>query len=242
MKIAYLFHGHSRTWKDCYQSFFDNVYSIAPGDIYIHTWDRVNSKYGSHWNNNYNILPEEQEKISSKTLDLAKIKKTYKPKHMFVETDRGVEFPLHQCPQLANTNATLAHMGVYNMVRAQNYVFKLAESCGDYDRYFSCRFDLFFKNKLDIKELYYEEYMMVPNDPLNGRAYPSTEMIYDIYAFGTKHAIGTRADLYNHIWEYWYSKDDLNSYFIEHAATKYYNDNGLKVKPSSLTFDIKRLF
>lgn len=241
MKIAYLFHGHSRTWKDCYQSFFDNVYSVAPGDVYIHTWDRVNSKYGSFWNGNFGPLVGEQEDISSKTLDLDNIKRIYNPKHMIVETDRGIELPLQEYPQLANINVTLSHIGAYNMVRAQNYVFRLAESCGNYDRYFSCRFDLFFNNKLDKNELFYEEYMMVPptftdyNDP-------RTEMIFDIFAFGTKHTMSVRADFYNHIWEYWYSKNNLDSYFLEHAATKYFRDNGLKAKPSNLTFDVKRLF
>ena len=50
MNIAYIFHGHSRTWNHCYNQFFENVFSVCPGDIFIHTWDRVNSTAGSHWN------------------------------------------------------------------------------------------------------------------------------------------------------------------------------------------------
>jgi hypothetical protein len=36
MKIAYIFSGHSRTWEQCHTNFFNNIYNILPGDIFIH--------------------------------------------------------------------------------------------------------------------------------------------------------------------------------------------------------------
>lgn len=243
MKIAYLLHGHSRTWKDCYESFFENVYSVAPGDIYIHTWDRANSKYGSFWNRNLGVHSKEAEELSSQPVDLEGIKKAYNPKHMIVEMDRGLEVPLYECPQLLNLNATPSHIAGYNLFKAQYDVFKMAEYYGEYDRYFDFRFDLFFKSKFDKEELKYEDYMMVPPTFPDGMYHdPKVTMIWDIYALGTKKTIGTRAGFYQNMWKYWYSKNDLFNYFLEHGATQYYKDNGIEAKPSSLDLEVKRLF
>lgn len=241
MKIAYMFHGHSRTWNECFDSFFDNVYSVAPGDIFIHTWDRVNSKYGSFWNKNLGILNGEHEEKSSKTLDLDGIRKSYNPKHIVVETDRGIEMAYEDCPNLSTKLLSPSHLGAYNMVKSQYNAYKMTEACGEYDRYFSLRLDLMFPNKLNPEDLDEENFMMVP-PTFTDYDDPRTEMIFDIFAFGTKHIMKTRAEFYHHIWDYWYSKDNLQSYFLEHAATKYFRDNGLKAKPSSLNFEVKRLF
>jgi hypothetical protein len=242
MNIAYIFHGHSRTWKDCYQSFFDNVYSVAPGDIYIHTWDRVNSMYGSFWNKWFSRLEGEAEEMSAKTLDLDSIRKIYKPKRIIVETDIGIELVHRELPQITSINSTVSHLGAYNMVKSQWIAFNMAKSTHRYDRYFSCRPDLMFPNKLDFAELQQEEFMMVPptfadyNDP-------RTEMIFDIFAFGTEQIMELRANFYKNIWNYWYSTNNVTGgYFLEHAATKYFRDNGIQARPSSLNFEIKRLF
>ena len=183
MKIAYMFHGHSRTWQECHQSFFDNVYSVFPGDIFIHTWDRVNSKYGSFWNKNLGYLNDEHEEISSRTLDLDGIRKTYNPKCMIVETDRGMETAFDECPGLiSGINATPAHIGAYNMVKSQYNAFKLAEYYGPYDRYFSLRLDLLFTTKMDAVDLEEDNFMMVP-PTFTDYDDPRTEMIFDIFAF-----------------------------------------------------------
>lgn len=239
MNIAYLFHGHSRTWNHCYQSFFDNVYSVAPGDIYIHTWDRMNSKFGSYWNHNWSFLDEEKEKISAQTIDLDGIKKAYNPKHIVVETDGGLEIPFREYPQLRDSinnpsSISPAHVGVYNMFKSQYNVFKLAESLGNYDKYFSCRLDLMFLNKLNKEELEEGSLMFPPS--LGERT------VFDIFSFGPANIMKVKADFYHHIWDRWYSKGNLFSYGIEDAVTGYYIDNGIKMKPSALSYNIKRLF
>lgn len=241
MKVAYMFHGHSRTWKECFQSFFDNVYSVAPGDIFIHTWDRVNSKYGSFWNKNLGILNNEHEEISCQTLDLDAIRKTYNPKHITVETDLGIELPFRECPQLSNVNLAPSHLGAYNMIKSQYNSYKLAESAGEYDIYFSLRMDLFFTNKLNESDLYESNYMVVP-PTFTDYDDPRTEMIFDIFAFANKNIMKTRAEFYHHVWDYWYSKNNVYQYFLEHAATRYFRDNNIKAKPGSLNFEVKRLF
>ena len=242
MKVAYIFHGHSRTWKECHQSFFDNVFSVAPGDIYIHTWDRVNSKYGSFWNQTFGQLDEEREAISSKTLDLDGIIKTYKPKQIMVETDLGLETPFRDYPQLKNlVSATPAHFAAYNMFKSQYLSFNMAKSREKYDKYFACRMDLEFTSKLDIVELNEEDVMMAP-PTFTDFDDPKVDMLFDIYAIAPEHIMEMKANFYHNIWKYWYSTDNLFSYFVEHAITKYYRDNGLRAKPSSLNFEIRRLF
>jgi hypothetical protein len=235
MKIAYLFHGHSRTWKECYQSFFDNVYSVAPGDIFIHTWDRINSKYGSFWNENFDLLQGEMENISSKILDLDEIKKIYNPKNLIVELDRGSDCILQKYPTLSNSTFNLPHLAVYNMFLSQYKVFNLTEEFGDYDIYFSCRFDLIFKNKLNIEELNYKEYITT-------KYWQNTSLAFDVFSFGSKNVMDIKSKFYNKIWDYWYSKNIPDSYWIEHAVTEYYIDNQVQLKSSSLDFEIKRLF
>lgn len=237
MKIAYLFHGHSRTWKDCHESFFNNVFSVAPGDIYIHTWDRVNSKYGSYWNNNLCELDNVKENISSETLDFDGLRKTYNPKYMIVETDLGNEFVINKLPEITKTSALPAHMGVYNMCRAQRRVFEMAEMFDSYDIYFSLRLDMFFLNKFDNSELSNNEFMMYPYTKMN-----TPSQIVDIYAFGSKTNMELRSKFVDCIWDCWYSKNNFNHFTIEHAATRYYRDNGIKLKQSSLKFELKRMF
>lgn len=239
MKIAYLFHGHSRTWKECYESFFDNVFSVAPGDIYIHTWDRINSKMGSWWNGNFGPLHEHHEIISSEKIDLDGIIHAYNPKGIMVEQDKGIDLPLREYPQLAQVESSPAHLAVYNMFKSQNSVFNMAKKIDTYDRYFSCRPDLFFKNRLDVDELYEnEEYIIVPptlGDPSVG------SNIFDIFAIGSYRNMEIRANTYRHLWDYWYSKNVFHV-VLEPAVTNYYRDNGIKFKSSNLLYEIKRLF
>jgi hypothetical protein len=242
MEIAYIFHGHSRTWKDCYQSFFDNVYSVAPGDIYIHTWDRVNGMYGSFWNKTFGKLNPDQEAISSKTLDLDGIIKTYKPAQIIVESDMGLETPFMECPQLKTLRSALPpHIAAYNMFRSQYISYYMARSRKQYDKYFACRMDLAFTNKLDADYLHEENVLMAP-PTFTDYDDPRTEMIFDIYALAPEREMELKANFYNNIWEYWYSTDNLHAYYVEHAITRYYRDNGLRAKPINLNFEVKRLF
>jgi hypothetical protein len=238
MKIAYLFHGHMRSWDKCYQSFFDNVFSVATGDIYIHTWDRINSKYGSFWNENPNDeLANEYEKISSTQINLDTIEKAYNPKHIIVERDTGIDLPLAKLPKniTNNSNISLAHIAVYNMVKAQSDVFNLSTMYGEYDVYFSLRPDLFFKSKFDTEYFLPTNNMKVPNT-LN------EHFVLDVYAFGDKNSMSIRANFVNNIYEYWYSKPNLYRYCIEHAATKYYNDNRIPIKKINLEWEFVRIF
>ena len=87
MKVAYIFRGHSRTWDKCYNNFFDNIFSVAPGDVFIHTWDTTNSIFASHWNG-YRPLNDEQLKVCNTLPDFNKIYHTYKPKTFIIEPDK----------------------------------------------------------------------------------------------------------------------------------------------------------
>jgi hypothetical protein len=210
------------------------VYSVAPGDIFIHTWDRVNSKYGSFWNGNVNSMDGHHENISSQTVDLDGLKQIYKPKSILIESDPGVDLAFSKYPQMESMNIAPAHVGVYNMFKSQNDVYQLTIPYGSYDRYFSCRLDLMFHNKLDYAELENSSHLMIsPNIGPAG-------FLMDFFAFGTTDTMRIRSNFYSHIWDYWYSKSISDH--IENVVAKYYSDNDINVRESGLRFEVKRLF
>lgn len=243
MKIAYLFNGHCRSWKDCHTSFFDNVYSVAPGDIYIHTWDRINSKYASNWNIGFGNLTEDLELKYSKPIELDLITEIYKPKDILVEEDPGYNIALEIYPDLKkiiNLEIGGAHAAVLNAYLSQKKVFDLCQKHGEYDVYFYVRPDLKFINKFNIEELYHNEYMTV-----SGNWNPNI-MIVDYFFFGSKKYIDSRSKFVYNMWDYWYSKNNWSNndlvYLLEQGLTQYYKDEKIKVKPSSLFCEVSRIF
>ncbi|WP_086306966.1 hypothetical protein [Campylobacter devanensis] len=84
-RLAIQFFGHTRTYKNTYESFFK--YIVEPNqqdgweiDIFIHTWDMSSSSDGS-WHNGrdlFDINPLNQN-------DIDDIKRVYKPKKLLVE-------------------------------------------------------------------------------------------------------------------------------------------------------------
>lgn len=245
MKVAYLFHGHMRTWKDCYKSFFDNVYSTAPGDIYIHTWNRTNSQFGSHWNVYHRRLTNEMERRSAEIVDIDYLSRIYKTKNILVEDDPGLDLILQDIPQISELiNYLPSHLAIYNMFNSQYKSFKLAKDTGiTYDRYFSCRPDLFFPNKLDIQELHEENCLACPY-------IAPGHSVFDIYAFGTENVMSVRANFYKYMWEFWYSKVTSGplrwhtnyDFSVEEAVTEYLLSHNIRLYPSKLQYNIRRMF
>lgn len=230
MKIAYIFHGHSRTWDQCYESFFDNIFSSAPGDIFIHTWDRRNTRLGAPWNG-WNPLEGENLRISQEYTDISKIFQIYKPKVMIVEEDFGVDdsfLPEH----LRNLNTTKPHLGTKNMLYQSRKIFEEANKFENYDRFFSTRMDILYPSKFDIEEIK-DDKLRIPKD--NN---------LDLWMFGTKEQIDIKTNYYYNIDDYWINTG-LTSFYEVHLE-RYLNDNnifrGKNMVPSNLDCKIIRLF
>ena len=177
MKVAYLFHGHSRTWKQCHKYFFKNVFSVVPGDIFIHTWDRVNSTSGSHWNGWTEELPSND--TSSNVIDLSGIIKAYKPTDIVVEKDKGISRFKKELPHIS-----LPHLGVKNMLNSCLKVFNMAKQHDKYDKFFSTRMDIRYLSKFNKDELLFDELVIGKTN------YDDTHpFVFDIWGIGSEKQI-----------------------------------------------------
>lgn len=230
MKIAYLFRGHVRTWNKCYQNFFDNIYSVAPGDIFIHTWDRINAKTGAHWNGETTTLTGELETISSQILPLKEIIQAYNPKHIVVETDTCVDLFRNKYPEHISS-PTLC---IKNYLYSTAELFKLALKHEKYDKFFLTRPDLNFLEKIDINYFNNEQPMAASTGWDNSGA------IFDFWFLGNFNQTKIFAEFDKHIDEYWLYKTVYN-YIYEQALGQYLQDNQIKPVLSKLKFNVPRI-
>jgi hypothetical protein len=223
MKIAYIFRGHARTWDKCYENFFKNVFSIAPGDIFIHTWGSNNSLFGSHWNGCM-PLNEEQLKISSAAPDFNKIYDIYKPKAFIVEPDKSKDIK-------AESDIMASHMGLQYMLNSSKKLYNEIINHYDYDYVFETRLDINYTSKLDLTEF----------DSKNLMCPVINNLLFDFWMFGSVDNMKIKIDFFENIKSYWYDKGCTTLYY-EHALQNYLRDKGISWLNSSLMFDVPRLF
>jgi hypothetical protein len=234
-KVAYLFHGHCRTWKECHKSFFENVFSQLPGDIFIHTWDTTDSTYGSYWSKTayYEKFKDESLKIASETPDFQGIYKAYKPKVLLIEPNRDPDFNILKILNSQAINIKPSHLGVKNMLYQSKKLFDLANNYKEYDYFFSTRMDLLYTNTITEEE---KSYMFQKNTLTC--PYRSS----DIWMFGDRNSIDIKTNFYSHIEEYWF-KRKLNFYedTYESALFEYLKENKIFHRASDLKSQFVRL-
>ena len=231
MRIAYLFCGHSRTWERCYNDFFNNVFSQAPGDIYIHTWDRVSCKTGSYWNG-WLDLTGENLALATKLADVELIKRTYNPTKMVVEPDQPIDDN-----QTSSDIKYRANLGVKIVLSSARKVFEMARDNGPYDRMFLTRLDIQYTNKFDTSELYSDKLICSRNDHLIEQGATS-----DLWMVGSQDQIDIRTQYLNRIDDYWYNIPDYNHHAPELYLSKYLRDSGIQYQASTLMCNIPRIF
>lgn len=230
MNIAYLFHGHARTWELCYENFFKNVYSVIPGDIFIHTWDRINAFSGSHWNGWQENLKDTD--ISNNVINLKGILETYKPTNILIEKDKGINSFKEKLPYVSNS-----HLGAKNMLSSCLTVFNMAKQYKKYDKFFSTRMDINYLTKFEKNELLSEELLIGKTN--YDEKYP---YIFDIWSVGSEKQFETKTNYINHIDNYWYNYGiDLHLHVYEAALKKYYDDTGIIVKRSNIEYCAPRI-
>lgn len=210
MKLAYLFHGHSRTWDRCYQSFFNNLYSVAPGDIFIHTWDTVNAITGSHWNG-WNDLQGEHLELSKKKIDATGISQAYQPKCLII--DQHPEVDISWCEFSDVT--TKANYAVKHMLYSSRKAFEVAKEYDEYDVYFDLRMDIYFDSGLDINELF------------SGKLMTAKGMNTDLFMFGNKSLMDTKTGYYYDVEDYWYKNERFKTTGYEAALISYLAEKGI---------------
>lgn len=223
MKVAYIFHGHSRTWDKCHTNFFENVFSVVPGDIFIHTWDATNSVFGSGWNG-FRPLTEEQLKLANRVPNFNEIYNTYKPKVFIIESDK--------CKNIKNQSDTVSsHLGLYYMLDGSKKIYNEAIQHDNYDYIFETRLDINYKSKLDLMEFNNKNLM----GPIEGG------LLYDFWMFGSVANMKIKIDFFDNVKSYWYDKNPTSIWY-EHALENYLRDNGISFMKSSLEYDVPRLF
>jgi hypothetical protein len=223
MKVAYIFHGHSRTWDKCHTNFFENVFSVVPGDIFIHTWDATNSVFGSTWNG-FRPLTEEQLKLANRVPNFNEIYNTYKPKVFIIESDK--------CKNIKNQSDTVSsHLGLYYMLEGSKKIYNEVIQHDNYDYIFETRLDINYKSKLDLMEFNNKNLMC----PIEGG------LLYDFWMFGSVANMKIKIDFFDNVKSYWYDKNPTLIWY-EHALENYLRDNGISFMKSSLEYDVPRLF
>lgn len=237
MKIAYLFHGHSRTWEICYKNFFHNIYSILPGDIFIQTWNTVNSPVGSWWNGNNSLLSGDMRTISAQNIDINKIYQIYKPKSLIIDHDYGI---LNIRNQYTN-NIPDCRLGAKNMLFGALNIFNIAKSYDKYDIYFSTRLDILFLTQLQLDELSILGEKMLVSET-RWEINEADRMVFDIWSIGNEEQFNKKTKFYYEIDKYWYNMNiNFMEYTYEHGLKNYYDDIGLTTQSSKIKYCAPRI-
>lgn len=227
MKVAYCFLGHVRTYLQTYRNFFDNVFSQAPGDIFIHTWSETSNTHNSWWVNmerNKKFVDE-----ASKPINTDEIVRIYKPKDMLVEHQRSL-LPIPGWK--FEHNPYCLKIAFESCRKSVN----LAKKHGPYDRIFITRMDLNFINKLNPNEFLSNKLHVSPHSQFLNQGACS-----DIWEHGTQEQIDTVADFYWHIEEMAFMKPDKNVH-TEFAYHRYLKQHHIPIAVSRLNFQVIRMF
>ncbi len=141
MKVAVCLFGHLRTYKKCYKSIIKNIIHPNNADVFMHTWDTLESETAT-WHNkktkNRPISPQEQHTIQRiYTTQGFVCEKQIQPKTTPVPDD---------CPNL-NAGGFIAGKNICKSMRTS---VQLAQAHNTYDIIILVRNDLYIKNKLIV--------------------------------------------------------------------------------------------
>jgi len=225
MKVAYCFAGHSRTWDKCHESFFKNMYSVAPGPIFIHTWDKVSSNVPAYWNEFKGV----DFIAANAPADIEGITKAYQPTQIMVESQRSyVTVP-------GMKGEYINDIGIKDYYESRLKAFQMAQRSGTYDRIIMTRLDIDFTSQLDPNEL-------------------TSDDVYATH-HARLHDLGDFSDLWCHasmrdmetLCLYYFNADRIyfanpaRRIYHECAWSEYMREQGLKVKASAMKFRIPRI-
>lgn len=224
MKIAYIFSGHSRTWQQCCDSFFENVYAENPGDIFIHTWNKVNSRFGSHWNGMK--LTEEQRRIADTESDINGITKAFRPKQLLVEED----------PSLYVNESDIGYSSLFCdfLLKSSKTAFNMMKAYANYDYVFHSRLDVKHTSKINLRTLD-RSCFHITNICKN-----SDSKAYDFCSFGSIDDMDKKTEFVKYHRQYIHDVFSNSAY--EMGLYKYLIENQMEVRKLPIDFYPVRLF
>jgi hypothetical protein len=242
MKIAYIFVGHFRTWEKCYQNFFNNIYNVVPGDIFIDTWNKTNCSTTSWWNNWDGELDEQSKNISQQTPDFKQIVEIYKPNIITINNDPSWlpedKFWAYNS-KYKNSDAykhsrSKSKLAIKYVLQSLHNMFNIAIKTNNYDRIFCLRPDIDFTSTINLEEL------KLPGFVTSSSRYNTAKYTQDIFYHSSPEIIKIKTEFVNHVDTYWYDKDYTTIDF-EAALNEYLSDNKVPIINSSLLFNIPRI-
>lgn len=228
MKLAYCFVGHVRTYKQTYQNFFRNVFSQAPGDIFIHTWSETSNVNNSWWvdmQGNRKFIED-----ARKPVNIQEIIDIYKPKEILVEPQRSL-LPVPGWEKQKHDAYALKI--IYESLRKS---VNMAIKHGPYDRIFTQRMDMNCLTKFDPKELNSDRLFVAPHSQFLDMGACS-----DIWGHGTQRQMDIWANFYWRIEELVYFANN-KSVHGELAFHRYLKSHNIPISVSKLNFQIIRMF
>lgn len=181
MRIAYCFAGYLRTFNH-HQTLLANLINHYPGDVFVHTWDKLNYGKTDTWHRDTSGFD-----LKVTRADLDWIYKHYQPISMIIENDES--FP-HQ--NSFYSPMPMAKYGIYKSVELKR---KYEQENGFvYDWVFILRFDLLLLKKFEMPKdnsiLYYKYCDWRKDHPRH---------MMDILNFSSSQNIDKMAELYQFI-------------------------------------------
>tara|TARA_R100000008_G_scaffold86076_1_gene77790 strand:+ start:439 stop:1167 length:729 start_codon:yes stop_codon:yes gene_type:complete len=171
MKKALLISGHLRTFKSCFPLLKENLLDVVELDVFIHTWDQLESTTKS-WHNQHMTNKHVTEDLACLIRDL------YRPKKMKIQPqiDFGKDGTLADANMSLNglRNMTYGFQSVYELLKEYEQ-----ENKKKYDRLMKIRPDILLKHKFsedffniqDNSILFFGNKSPVPTRPVPRKFY-----------------------------------------------------------------------
>jgi hypothetical protein len=198
---------------------------LAPGDIFIHTWDTASQTDSSYWNNYLGI----ERSLAERRADIDGIIKAYSPKQILVEPSRSnLKIP-------GFTGERSHDFGCKVMYESRRKAFEMADSSGQYDRIFSTRLDIEYLAPLPPGELLSKNVVTARHGGLI-RAGSHTDLWYH----STHKDMDALTMYYFYIDHFWFTNPNKKP-FHELNWTDYTTSKKLVIEPSAIKFRIPRV-
>lgn len=231
MKSALLLHGHMRTFDKCFPELEKNLLSKYSPDIFIHTWNLLDSTTASWYKG---------ETSESSYVNEDEIIKTYNPKNIIVEAQRMPD----ETNKLINSSNLFGFSCMYESLSKSCDLKSQYEKKNEfkYDLVIKIRPDIFLQSEFptfEINELERYDIFIAGNKKNSHPKSIDDYLAVDIINAGKSENMDKTCDLYYNIKSYFSEENNENGFI------KYVKDIGFKYKMLSYDYNshwhIKRL-
>ncbi len=237
-RTAVCLSGHLRTFRDTYRSFNRNIIEPTKADVFIHTWETINSKDPTWWSEVGD--GKSYHEITENCLD--EIKNYYKPKKITIEEskdfydDKYLKINRESFCKLENIYSMMYSIKKSNELRKEYQ----SENNLEYDVVVRCRTDLEFQNKISFEDFKGGLFYTPPY--LSHRQYYN--VVCDIFCYGSPDVMDTYANLIDNFDEYFMTRKAIlynNKIVPEYALRNFLRDKKIKTRETFIYFHIKRM-